>query len=279
MKIAIIGLGLIGGSIALSLKKNGFATQIIGVDNNENHGKIALDMGMIDAYKNLECAISKSDLVILAIPVDASLKLIDRILNQLENRVLIDVGSTKSAICKITKSHKNRGRYVATHPMWGTEFSGPKAALTLPFKGNAVVICDADDSDSDAMQMVQNLYESLGMRMIYMDSEAHDVHAAYVSHISHITSFALANTVLKKEKKESAIFSMASGGFESTVRLAKSSAAMWSPIFKQNKENVLDVLTEHIAQLNEFKNCIEQENEEQLYQLIENANTIRRILK
>jgi prephenate dehydrogenase len=172
-----------------------------------------------------------------------------------------------------------RGRFVATHPMWGTEYSGPEAAVRGAFSGRACVICDKEKSDEDAVNIIENIYKTLGMHIVYMDSESHDTHAAYISHISHITSFALANTVLEKEKEEDAIFELAGGGFESTVRLANSNPATWAPIFMQNRENVLDVLNEHISQLRKFKASLEKENMGYLIELMENANKIKRILK
>jgi prephenate dehydrogenase len=194
-------------------------------------------------------------------------------------QVVIDAGSTKHNLIEAVKDHPKRGRYVATHPMWGTEYSGPEAAQRGAFSGKATIICNKEESDVDALAVAEKLYDTLGMYLVYMNADAHDVHVAYVSHISHITSFALANTVLEKEKEEDAIFELASAGFESTVRLAKSNAAMWVPIFMQNKENVLDVLNEHITQLRKFKACLEKENVEYLGELIENANKIKRIIK
>lgn len=279
MNIAIIGTGLIGGSIAIALKENGIAKNIIGIERNTDHATKALELGLVDEIKELEEGLSSADVVFIAIPVDAAAQMIVSILKQIKNQVIIDVGSTKSTICEMANQSINRKRFVATHPMWGTEFSGPNAAVSDAFKGNAVVICDKEKSDADALQIAEKIYQSLGMNLVYMDAEAHDVHAAYVSHISHITSFALANTVLEKEKEEVAIFEMASGGFESTVRLAKSSPEMWTPIFKQNRENVLDVLNEHISQLRKFKSCLEKENYDYLIELIQNSNKIRRILK
>src|ERR1043165_4552693 len=172
-----------------------------------------------------------------------------------------------------------RSRFVSTHPMWGTEYSGPESAVRNAFIGRSCVICDKGRSDAEAVKIVEEIYRQLGMDIVYMDSESHDVHVAYVSHISHITSFALANTVLEKEKEEEAIFELASGGFESTVRLAKSNPNMWVPIFMENRENVLDVLNEHISQLRKFKACLEKENDEYLKDLIEHANRINRIIK
>ena len=279
MNVAIIGIGLIGGSMALALKEKGIAEKIIGVDANPVHQQKALDLGLVDSIKGLEEAITLSDLIILAIPVNAAESLLPYILNKIDRQVIMDVGSTKNAIADIASQSIKRGRFVATHPMWGTEFSGPEAAISGAFENKAAVICDKEKSDVDALAMIEKIYRSFGMHLIYMDAAAHDLHAAYISHISHITSFALANTVLEKEKEEDAIFELASGGFESTVRLAKSNPDMWVPIFMQNKENVLDVLNEHIVQLKKFKSCLEKENYEYLAELIVNANKIKRILK
>jgi len=196
-----------------------------------------------------------------------------------DRQIVADAGSTKQVLCESLSDHPMRKRFVATHPMWGTEYSGPEAAVRNAFAGRACVICGKEDSDPEAVKQVEHIYKLLGMNLVYMDADAHDMHAAYISHISHITSFALANTVLEKEKEEDAIFDLAGGGFESTVRLAKSNPSMWLPIFKQNREHVLDVLNEHIAQLRKFKSCLEKENYGYLQELMENANKIRKILK
>lgn len=272
-------MGLIGGSMALGLKKAGIAKKIIAVDGNEEHARQALKLGLADEAKNLEEAVKQSNIIILAVPVNAAEKILPVILNNIENQVVLDAGSTKETVCSIAEKHAKGGRFVATHPMWGTEFSGPTAAVEDAFKGKAVVFCNKENSDEDALKQAEEIYSTLGMHTIYMDAKAHDLHAAYISHVSHITSFALANTVLEKEKEDDKIFEMASGGFESTVRLAKSNAAMWVPIFMQNRENVLDVLNEHISQLRKFKSCLEKENYEYLEELIVNANKIKRILK
>ena len=275
MKVAIIGVGLIGGSMAVALREKNIATTIIGVDANVTHQQIALDLKLVDSIMDIESAIKTADLIILSVPVDKAVSLLPFILKQVNKQVVMDVGSTKSNVCKIADSR----RFVATHPMWGTEFSGPAAAVSGAFTDKAVVICNKENTDADALTIVENLYKHLGMHIIYMDAKAHDLHAAYISHISHITSFALANTVLEKEKEDDAIFELASGGFESTVRLAKSDPDTWVPIFMQNKENVLDVLNEHISQLRKFKSCLEKENYEYLAELIKKANTITRVLK
>ena len=279
MTVTIIGIGLIGGSLALALKEKGLADHIIGIDNDAAHLQTAIQMGLIDEHCTLENAVQKSSLIIVAIPVDALTSLLPKIMDLVAGQVIMDAGSTKELVMKKIEGHPKRGRFVATHPMWGTEYSGPQAAVKGAFVNKAVVICNREESDADALQLVTNLYHQLGMHLVYMEAQAHDLHAAYVSHISHITSFALANTVLEKEKEEDAIFELASGGFESTVRLAKSNPAMWVPVFQQNRENVLDVLNEHISQLRKFKSCLEKENYAYLRELIENANNIRRILK
>jgi len=279
MIVTIIGTGLIGGSMALTLKEKGFATKVIGVDASEQHLAQALALGIIDQVLPLQEAVALSDLIIIATPINAAENLLPQILDIATKQVVMDVGSTKNNICKIVSTHPKRGRFVATHPMWGTEYSGPEAAVKNAFTEKATVICSKEASDPDAATLVERVYQTLGMHLLYMDAAAHDVHVAYISHISHITSFALANTVLEKEREEDAIFELASGGFESTVRLAKSNPSMWVPILMQNKENVLDVLNEHISQLRKFKTSLEKENPEYLLELIEKANGIKRILK
>ena len=277
--IAIVGLGLIGGSMALRLRKEGFAQHIIGVDASETHAQRAIDLHIADEIMNVSAALQKADLMILAIPVDAAAKLLPELLNQTHQQVIMDTGSTKQVLCEAVRNHPKRSRFLATHPIWGTEFSGPDAATLFSFDQKAAVISEQEFCNQEALQLVESLYQCLGMHLIYMQAAAHDLHAAYISHISHITSFALANTVLEKEKEEDAIFQLASGGFESTVRLAKSNPAMWVPIFRENRENVLDVLNEHISQLRKFKSCLEKENYDYLLELIAQANQIKKILR
>lgn len=280
MVVTIVGVGLIGGSMALMLKEKGFATKIIGVGRSESSLQKAMELGIIDEALSLEDAVRQSDFIYVAIPVDATIPVILQILDMVNDmQVVVDAGSTKNALCTAVADHPMRKHLVATHPMWGTEYSGPEAAMRDAFIGRSCVICEQEKSNPAAVKMVEEIYNAVGMHIIYMDAVSHDTHAAYVSHISHITSFALANTVLEKEKEEDAIFEMASAGFESTVRLAKSNPAMWAPIFMQNKENVLDVLNEHISQLRKFKASLEKENMEYLIELMEQANKIKRILK
>ncbi len=278
-KIAIVGTGLIGGSLAIQLHEKKLSSRLIGVDANLAHAQEALELELVDELLSLEDAIAQSDVIVLAIPVDSLVSLLPRILDQVDQQIVLDLGSTKSQLIEAVKDHPKRGRYVATHPMWGTEYSGPAAAVRGAYENKAVIICNAAESDADALQWVKLMYKKIGMHLLDMEAKAHDLHAAYVSHISHITSFALANTVLQKEKEENAIFELASAGFESTVRLAKSNPAMWVPIFLQNRENVLDVLNEHIAQLTRFRDSIQDGEAEQLRTLIEQANTIKRIIR
>jgi prephenate dehydrogenase len=278
-RIAIIGVGLIGGSLALQLHEKKISSRLIGVDTSEEHLQKALELELVDEVLPLDAAIAAAEVIILAMPVDSMLTLLPALLDKIDNQIVIDLGSTKYPSVNAVKNHPKRGRYVATHPMWGTEYSGPQAAVRGAFENKAVIICNAEESDEDALDWTKAMYKKIGMHLLEMEANAHDLHAAYVSHISHITSFALANTVLQKEKEEQAIFELASAGFESTVRLAKSNPAMWVPIFMQNKENVLDVLKEHIAQLTRFKESIEKNDNEYLMRLIEDANKIRRIIK
>ena len=265
--------------MAIQLHEKKLSSRLIGVDANAEHARQAVDLELVDEVMSLEDAIGQSEVVILAIPVDKMVELLPSVLNKIDKQIVIDLGSTKSQLIASVKDHPKRGRYVATHPMWGTEYSGPQAAVRGAYENKAVIICNANESDVDALEWTKAMYRKIGMHLLEMEAKAHDLHAAYVSHISHITSFALANTVLEKEKEQQAIFELASAGFESTVRLAKSNPEMWVPIFIQNKENVLDVLNEHIEQLRKFKDSIEKGDHEYLRGLIEDANKIRRIIR
>lgn len=278
--IAVVGVGLIGGSMALTLREKGFTDTVLGVGRTQQSLDRALELGLIDEKATLDEAICRAGLVILAVPVDALKQMLPEVLSKVSpDQVVIDVGSTKEKFLQTIKTHPNRRRFVATHPMAGTEYSGPDAAQKELFTGKCTVLCDVGDSDEDAVARVKKMYEVLGMRIVYMDAVAHDIHTAYVSHISHITSFALALTVLEKEKQEEAIFELASGGFESTVRLAKSSPDMWIPVFRQNRNNVLDVLNEMIHQLGHVKQLLADEQYDAFYKLIQKANEIKKIIK
>ncbi|MEZ4900159.1 MAG: prephenate dehydrogenase [Saprospiraceae bacterium] len=279
-KITIIGLGHIGGSFAKDIREHGLAHTLIGVEANPEHAQLALDLGLVDRVEEMEPAISGADLIILTIPVDAMRSVLPQVLDLMRpDQVVMDAGSTKEVLIDAVKEHPLRRRYVASHPMAGRENSGPAAAISGLFAGKCSVICNRPSSDADAVDMVIALYEALGMRMVELEAHEHDLHAAYVSHISHISSFALALTVLAKEKDEKRIFQLASGGFDSTVRLAKSSPDMWVPIFRQNRDNVLDVLDEHINVLSRFRSLLIKRDFDTFHELIDQANHIRKILK
>lgn len=279
MTIGIIGIGLIGGSTAIRLRETKFADKIIGIDKSEANQKKALELGLVDEIMDLDEAISQCKVLILTVPVDAIMQLAPHILDRVTDQVLIDMGSTKINILKSIENHPKRGRYIAAHPMSGTEYSGPEAAVANLFKDKVMVYVDAFKSDEDAFDLADAITEQLEMKSVFMNAEEHDMHTAYVSHISHITSFALALTVLQKEKSQGRIFELAGSGFESTVRLAKSSPDMWTPIFKQNRENVLEVLEEHIKQLQKIHDKLEKEDYDTLHQLIKKSNKIKRIIK
>jgi prephenate dehydrogenase len=279
MTITVVGIGLIGGSLALSLKQSGFAQTVIGVDNKTEHVIKALQLKLVDKVSILSDAIKESDIIILATPVDSLTTLLPEILNQVsDNQIVIEGGSTKKPVIEAVRNHPRRNQFVATHPMAGTEFSGPEAALDNLFENKVCVLCDTEDSNPEAVQTITNLYESIGMRVILMETSAHDLHTAYISHISHICSFALAATVLAKEKNENSIFDLASTGFASTVRLAKSNPETWIPIFRQNQENILDVLDEYINTLLKFKGLMLAESYDKLKEYLVQANDIKRVL-
>jgi prephenate dehydrogenase len=280
MTITIIGTGLIGGSLALSLKKKGFGTNFTGVDSNEAHREEALKLGLVDEFLPLDEAVRKSELVILSIPVNAARKTLVQVLDMIRNdkTVVVDTGSTKKGICGESRNHPVRSRYVASHPIAGTEFSGPRAAIDNLFEGKKTIICDKELSSDHALGLIHEMYETLGMDISYMSSEIHDRHIAFVSHISHISSFALGTTVLDIEKDEKSIFTMAGSGFSSTVRLAKSSPETWAPIFIQNADSILFALDHYIDRLKEFRAGIEDRDSEKLKHLMSEANEIKRII-
>ena len=284
MKVGIIGLGLIGGSMAIDLKRKGFADEILGVESEPVNAAAAEKIGLVDRTVTVDECLAESDIVVLAVPVGAAVRMLPMVLDRFgelkdDAKTVIDVCSTKEQLARCVKYHPQRRQYVATHPMAGTEYSGPWAAMPGLFDGHACIICDSEESSPKAVRKVETLSETLNMRTIYMNSSNHDVHAAYVSHISHVTSFALALTVLDKEKDEKHIFDLASGGFSSTVRLAKSSPDMWTPILSQNRDNVLHVMDTYIEKMQAFRKAIEDGDEEAVRRLIEDANRIRRIIR
>ncbi len=277
-KIAVIGLGLIGGSLALELKKNTWAT-IYGVDKNAEHLQKALDLGII--YKKADIHIvSEVDIVIIAVPVNIIPNLTTQVLDLIKNDTLVfDVGSTKLAVCEAVKNHPKRKNFVALHPIAGTEFSGPEAAIYNLFTNKVNIICEQNRSSKEMINKAVSLFENLKMRNVFMDSaKQHDKHIAYVSHLSHISSFMLGKTVLEIEKDEKSIFDMAGSGFESTVRLAKSNPETWTPIFLQNKENLLKSLEEYIKNLNQFKEVLTSESAEDVFAIMQNTNKIKSVL-
>ncbi len=278
MKITVIGLGLIGGSLAKSLQVIDSENYLYGVDNNSSHQKTALELDLVHEVTDLDSAISKSELILIAIPVDAITKFLPNLLDQIGQQTVIDFGSTKASICKAVANHPKRGNFVAAHPMAGTENTGPTAAIEDLYSGKVNIICEKEHSNTHHLDIALRLFEALKMKIIYMDPQEHDKHIAYVSHLSHISSFMLGQTVLDIEKDEKNIFNMAGSGFQSTVRLAMSSPQMWAPIFKQNKQNVSSALDEYIQHLTEFKKAIDTEDLPLLLELMEKANDIRRVL-
>jgi prephenate dehydrogenase len=281
MTISIIGLGLIGGSLALSLRQHGLATRLIGVESNAAYARRALELGLVDEMAaDLASAVAPAGLVIVAVPMDAMLAVLPQVLDLVaDGQVVIDVGSTKNNLLAAVAGHPRRRQFVAVHPMAGTEYSGPDAAVRGLFEGKTLVVCEAGASDPAAVAAVEALFRALPMRVLHLGAADHDLHTAYVSHISHLTSFALALTVLEKEQRgEQRIFDLAGGGFASTVRLAKSAPATWVPIFRQNRENVLDVLDEHLVQLNKLRDLLASEDYVGLTTQLEQANEIRKII-
>ena len=279
MKVFIIGTGLIGGSMALDIKSIYDEAKIFGIDANEKHLNEAIQLGLIDE-KASENELINADLVIVAVPVDVALVILPNILDKIgEHTLVFDVGSTKNPICEAIENHPKRRNFMACHPIAGTEFSGPKAAIKGLFEGKTNIICEVEKTTFKLQETAMDLFKKLGMRIRYMDPKSHDKHIAYVSHLSHISSFMLGKTVIEKEKDEQDIFDMAGSGFESTVRLAKSSPAMWTPIFKQNKKQVVKSLEEYIQNLSNFKNLLEEDNYDEVYNEMQNTNRIKEILK
>ena len=278
MKIYVIGIGLIGGSMVLDLKETLQDVEIIGVDSNKAHLDQALQIGIIDRIGALD-TITKADRVILSIPVKESMQLLPGLLDQLHADALIwDVGSTKEQLCKLIASHPKRDQFLAAHPIAGNEFSGPQAAHKGLFQGKPQILCESNKTRPDLLLWAKQTFRQMGMYLRFMEAEAHDKHMAYVSHLSHISSFMLGKTVLEKEEDENNIFDLAGSGFESTVRLAKSSPAMWTPIFEQNKDNVIETLDAYIQNLEHFKSLLVKDDYNALFQEMKNTNQLTSIL-
>ncbi len=279
MNVFVIGVGLIGGSMALDIKSVYENVTVYGIDINDKHLEEALKLGIID-NKATENDLKIADIVIVSLPVDKEIELLPKILDQIgEQTLVLDVGSTKFDVCQSIENHPKRRNFIACHPIAGTEFSGPKAAIRGLYNGKTNIICEIEKTTFKLQEKALELFKKIGMRIRYMDSNSHDKHIAYVSHLSHISSFMLGKTVIEKEKSEQDIFDMAGSGFESTVRLAKSSPAMWTPIFKQNKNNVIESLDEYIQNLINFKNLLENEQYDEVYNEMLNTNRIKEILK
>lgn len=277
MRLTVIGLGLIGGSMAIDLRKAGFANEITGVDSNPDHALEALRLGIIDRIETPEAAVANADMIIIAIPVDKVLQTLTQVLDRISDQTtVIDVGSTKKLIAEAVENHPKRRNYIPAHPMAGTENSGPAAALEGLFEGKINIICDQDKCGPQHLAFAEKMFQALGMDIAYMTADDQDHSTAFISHLPHAAAFALANAVLDKEDRE-IIFDLASGGFNSTVRLAKSSPEMWGPIFQQNKEYVVESLDVYIKHLKAFRKSIESDPE-QMMALMKNANRIRGIL-
>lgn len=279
MKVTVIGLGLIGGSIAIDLRKAGVATDVIGVELNVGHAEQALALHLVDRVEQQDNALSNADLVVVAIPVNAMCHLLPSILDAVSDKaVVIDAGSTKSLICKAVSSHTRRSQFVASHPIAGTENSGPEAAFSGLFTNKTNIICERDKSSEAALALAMRVFDALGLRTIFMEPEEHDKHVAYVSHLSHVSSFLLGQTVLDIEKDEKNIFALAGSGFASTVRLAKSSPEMWAPIFEQNLDYLSQALQEYIMHLQKFHYHLLKRDVKELHRIMSGANEIRRVL-
>ena len=305
--LGVIGLGLIGGSLALDLKRRGFARTVLGVEKDPVAAQAALTIGLVDEIVPFETCVERADIIVVAVPVGTAVKMVPDILDRIQgraealssaslrdpvranapesasvlpdNQIVIDVCSTKSQICHAVKYHPGRKQFVSTHPMAGTEYSGPWAAQPGLFDGRACIFADVEESAPKAVKTIEEMYAVLNMRPLYMNADQHDVHTAYVSHISHVTSFALALTVLDKEKDEKHIFDLASGGFASTVRLAKSNSEMWVPILTQNHDNVLRVMDTYIDKMQQFREAIASYDEQRIRELIQEANRIKKIIR
>ena len=276
--VAIIGVGLIGGSWALALKKHFSDITILGADNNQSHLEEALRLGLIDKAVDLDAA-AQSDLVFVSIPVGAASEVILSLLDKVgEHTLIMDAGSTKSALCQSISDHPNRSHFLAAHPIAGTEFSGPAAAKSDLFDGKLMILCEIEKTAIRLQENILTAFQKIGMRLRYMDPESHDKHLAYVSHLSHVSSFMLGKTVMDKEADDRNIFDLAGSGFASTVRLAKSSPEMWGPIFLQNKEHLSHTLEAYISNLQKFKMLIDKEDLEALTSELKRINTIEKIL-
>jgi prephenate dehydrogenase len=278
MKVFVIGIGLIGGSMVLDIKALHPEAKIYGIDTSESHLQEAIALGVVDAGATFDDLVN-ADFVIVSVPVDVALTVLPKVLDVIgDTTIVFEVGSTKTPICEAVADHPKRRNFIATHPIAGTEFSGPSAAIKGLFQGKTNIICEVEKTTFKLQEKALQLFTAMGMRIRYMDPKSHDKHIAYVSHLSHISAFMLGKTVINKEKDEQDIFDMAGSGFESTVRLAKSSPAMWTPIFKQNRKQVVKTLDEYISNLSKFKELLEKEDYDAIYNEMQSVNKIKEIL-
>ena len=276
MNIGIIGLGLMGGSLAKAVKRYGISKKVYGFTNSEKNKKEIEELGLVDELVDLETLKKVSDVIILSIPVDAIISMFPNFLDINEKTTIIDMGSTKEYIVKNipTKIRKN---FVAAHPMTGTEKNGPKAAIDNLYEGKTVVLCDLEDNANMHVNKAFKIFQEIGMRIVVMNSHEHDVNACYISHLPHLISFSLANTVMSHQNPKE-IIALAAGGFKDMSRIAKSSPRMWGDIFKQNRENMLESIKSFEDQMNEAKKMIEDERYEDLENWMKKANSLHEIL-
>lgn len=281
MKVLFVGTGLIGGSFSLAMKQKGLLSEGAGFSRNSANLDRSIELGIIDRkFENLEEGIEWTDWIILSVPVDAIGRMLPELLDKLrDNQVVIDFGSTKKKICDAVKTHPKRKQFIAAHPVAGTEYSGPDAAFAELFNEKLMIFCDREDSDPQAIGKLENICDEIGMQLEYMSSGSHDTHFAYISHLSHVTSFALSNAILEKEKDGDILLELAGSGFASTVRLAKSSPEMWTPIFLENKEKVLEAVKKYSEKVDIFRKMLENDDREGLNRFLEEGRGIKRVIK
>ena len=278
-KVIGVGLGLIGGSMLLSLKKQYPKSSFLGIDSNPLHVRQAIELGIISGEATEE-EVKDADLIIVSVPVDVAPKVVSEILDVVDNKTLvIDTGSTKEDLCLALKDHPKRHQFLAAHPIAGTEFSGPQAAFSSLFENKTMIVCEIEKTDTKLQNLALDCFSKLHMKLRFMHPKDHNMHMAYVSHLSHISSFMLGKTVIDKEVDERNIFDLAGSGFESTVRLAKSNPNTWMPIFKQNKTFVIEALTKYISNLEVFKNELIKEDFKAIYNQMANTNRVKEILE
>ena len=276
--IYIVGVGLIGGSFAIELRDIFNNSNIIGIDTSAQNLKIAKQKNIIDSHAEIN-GITNPFMIIIAVPVKAIIKILPKIFEFiLPETLVVDFGSTKLSICKNIQTHKLRSNFLAAHPIAGNEFSGPNAAVKGLFTNKTMIICENNKTNNKLVNLAINIFKDLKMNISFMDPESHDKHIAYVSHLSHISSFMLGKTVIEEGKNEKNIFDMAGSGFESTVRLAKSSPKMWTDILEDNKLNITEALDDYIYNLNKTRELINNNKFSELETELKKINYIKNIL-